>query len=183
MPFEVRCCISCQPTIVFLSPCFSWPDFVLELVQKLYGSQISDTKKMLTNKKDSPHSLIYTYLVFNYIKLGNCDVRILWLDPLLQQLVGLRNRILVNKDLFLYLIYPFLCFVSIFFFQVTTLNLEVVRALARGTNLVVTIRLLCMFSPNSTYPKKKKKNFLCIKCERMLYIFLYKHTLVLTILS
>ena len=42
-----------------------------------------------------------------------------------------------------------------FFFQVTTLNLEVVRALARGTNLVVTIQLLCMFSLNSTYPKKK----------------------------
>ena len=115
LPFEVWCCISCQPTIVYFSPCFSWPDFVLELVQKLYGSQISDTKKMMTNKKDSPHSLIYTYLVFNYIKLGNCDVRILWLDPLLQQLVGLLYRILVNKDLFLYLIYPFLCFVSIFF--------------------------------------------------------------------
>ena len=145
--------------------------------------------------------------MFNYIKLGNCNVRILWLDPLLQQLVGLLYRILVNKDLFLYLIYPFLCFVSFFFFQVTTLNLEVVRALARGTNLVVTIQLLCMFSLNSTYPKKKNlfslnsifyisaylplhqfqvcnaSQRLCIKSERMPYIFLYKHSLLLTTLS
>ena len=111
-------------------------------------------------------------MVFNYIKLGNCDVRILWLDPLLQQLVGLLYRILVNKDLFLYLIYPVLCFVSIYFFQVTALNLEVVRALARGTNLVVTIQILCMFSPNSTYPQKKKKCFLLVLYFIYLHIFL-----------
>ena len=91
---------------------------------------------MLTNKKDSPHSLIYTYLVFNYIKLGNCDVRILWLDPLLQQLVGLRNRILVNKDLFLYLIYPFLCFVSIFFFR---LQLSILKLLEHQPEVLIQL--------------------------------------------